>query len=159
MDQIWTSLGLKILKFIYSEKATKFCEISTLLLSVCTVDNSKVEISQNFVAFSEYTNFSWRSGMRKVLLEYYKNMSEILKHEVQVNIIWDRRKKNLYSSHKLTHYCSVIVRQFILIYPSFSIYKLTEKYRYSCEKRWTIKQTVVKLWLNWWNNALISILE
>ena len=46
------------LKFIYSEKATKFCEIFTLLLSVCTVDKSKVEISQNFVAFSEYTNFN-----------------------------------------------------------------------------------------------------
>ena len=26
------------LKFIYSEKATRFCKISTLLLSVCTVD-------------------------------------------------------------------------------------------------------------------------
>ena len=48
----------KVLKFIYSEKATKFCEVSTLLLSVCTVDKSKVEISQNFVAFSEYTNFT-----------------------------------------------------------------------------------------------------
>ena len=45
------------LNFINSEKATKFYEISTLLLSVCTVDKSKVEISQNFVAFSEYTNF------------------------------------------------------------------------------------------------------
>ena len=45
------------LKFIYSEKATKFCEISTLLLTVCTVVKSKVEISQNFVAFSEYMNF------------------------------------------------------------------------------------------------------
>ena len=45
-------------KFTYSEKATKFCEISTLLLSVCTVDKSKVEISQNFAAFSEYTNFT-----------------------------------------------------------------------------------------------------
>ena len=45
-----------LLKFIYSEKATKFCEIVTLLLSVCTVDKSKVKISQNFVAFSEYTN-------------------------------------------------------------------------------------------------------
>ena len=35
-------------------------EISTLLLFVCTVYScrqSKVEISQNFVAFSEYTNF------------------------------------------------------------------------------------------------------
>ena len=40
----------------YSEKATKSSEIS-LLLSVCTVDKSKVEISKNFVAFSEYTNF------------------------------------------------------------------------------------------------------
>ena len=47
-----------ILKFIYFEKVTKFCEISTLLLSVCTVDKSKVEISQYFVAFSEYTNFT-----------------------------------------------------------------------------------------------------
>ena len=45
-------------KFIYSEKATKFCEISTLIWSVCTVDKSKVEISQNFVAFSEYTNLN-----------------------------------------------------------------------------------------------------
>ena len=40
-----------ILKFIYSEKATKFCEIFTLLLTVCTVVKSKVKISQNFVAF------------------------------------------------------------------------------------------------------------
>ena len=44
-------------KFIYSEKATKFYEISTLLLSKVHTDKSKVEISKNFVAFSEYTNF------------------------------------------------------------------------------------------------------
>ena len=47
-----------MIKFIYSEKAKKICEISDLLLSVCTVDKSKVEISRNFVAFSEYTNFN-----------------------------------------------------------------------------------------------------
>ena len=46
-----------LVKFIYSEMATKFCEISTLLLTVCTVVKSKVVISQNFVAFSEYMNF------------------------------------------------------------------------------------------------------
>ena len=46
-----------IIKFIYSEKATKFCEISTLLLSYLVPVKSKVEISQNFVAFSEYMNF------------------------------------------------------------------------------------------------------
>ena len=42
---------------MYSEKATKFCEISTLLLSNVVPVKSKVEISQNFVAFSEYMNF------------------------------------------------------------------------------------------------------
>ena len=47
-----------MLKFIYSEKATKFREISTLLLTTVHTDKSKVEISQNFVAFSEYTNFN-----------------------------------------------------------------------------------------------------
>ena len=46
-----------IIKFIYSEKATKFCEVSTLLLSYVVPVKSKVEISQNFVAFSEYMNF------------------------------------------------------------------------------------------------------
>ena len=45
------------IKFIYSEKATKFFEIFTLLLTVCTVVKNKVKISQNFVAFSEYMNF------------------------------------------------------------------------------------------------------
>ena len=37
-----------LLKFIYSEKATKFCEIFPLLLTVCTVVKSKEKISQNF---------------------------------------------------------------------------------------------------------------
>ena len=46
------------LKFIYSEKATKFCEIFPLLLNVCTAVTSKGKISQNFVAFSEYMNFT-----------------------------------------------------------------------------------------------------
>ena len=46
------------LKFIYSEKATKFCKIFTLLLSYVVPVKSKVKISQNFVAFSEYMNFN-----------------------------------------------------------------------------------------------------
>ena len=45
-------------KYVYSEKATKFCEISTLLLSTVHTDKSKMDISQNFVAFSECMNFS-----------------------------------------------------------------------------------------------------
>ena len=46
------------LKFIYSEKATKFCEISTLDLTLCSSVKTKLEIMQNFVAFSEYINFT-----------------------------------------------------------------------------------------------------
>ena len=45
------------LKFIYSEKATKFSEIFTLLLSYAVPVKSKVKISKYFVAFSEYMNF------------------------------------------------------------------------------------------------------
>ena len=51
------NMQLQLLKFVYSEKATKFCEIFPLLLSTVHTDKSKVEISQNFVAFSEYMNF------------------------------------------------------------------------------------------------------
>ena len=47
-----------LLKLIYSEKATKFCEIFTVDLTGTTQDKSTVEISQNFVAFSEYMNFT-----------------------------------------------------------------------------------------------------
>ena len=46
-----------MLEFIYSEKATKFCEIFPLLLSAVHTVKSKGKISQNFVAFSEYMNF------------------------------------------------------------------------------------------------------
>ena len=49
---------LYILKFIYSEKATKVCGISTLLFSYVVPVKSKVNISQSFAAFSVYMNFS-----------------------------------------------------------------------------------------------------
>ena len=51
-----------VLKIIYSEKATKFCEISTVDLSYVVPVKSTVEISQNFVAFSEYMNFTYTLG-------------------------------------------------------------------------------------------------
>ena len=46
------------LKFIYSEKATQFCEIFTLFLTTVHTVKSKVKISQNVVAFSEYMSFT-----------------------------------------------------------------------------------------------------
>jgi hypothetical protein len=45
-------------KFIYFEKATKCCEISTVDLSYVVLVKSTVENSQDFVAFSEYMNFN-----------------------------------------------------------------------------------------------------
>jgi hypothetical protein len=59
-------------KFIYSEKATKFCEIFSLLLTTVHTIKSKVKISQNFVAFSEYMNFILLTGST------YKNNEFIL---------------------------------------------------------------------------------
>ena len=50
---------------MYSEKATKFCEISTLLLTGTTKDKSKMEILQNFVAFSEYMNFNQKNKQKE----------------------------------------------------------------------------------------------
>ena len=56
-------------KFIYSEKAKMFCEISTLLLSYVVPVKSEVMISQHFVALSEYMNFyQKRISYSKVLI-------------------------------------------------------------------------------------------
>ena len=46
-----------MLKFKYSEKATKFCEIFPLLLTTVHTVKSKGKILQKFLAFSEYMNF------------------------------------------------------------------------------------------------------
>ena len=51
------SVQVRALKFMYSEKDTKFCKIFTLILSCVVSVKSKVKISQNFVTFSEYVNF------------------------------------------------------------------------------------------------------
>ena len=51
-----------ILKLKYSEKATKFSEIFTLLLTTVHTVKSKVKTSQNFVAFSKDMNFNKRKG-------------------------------------------------------------------------------------------------
>ena len=84
-----------VLKLIYSKKTTKFCKIFTLLLSVCNVDKSKVEISQNFVAFSDYTNFKIQVYRRifvsNVLLSNFKWIS---RH------VWVNAKKKPHNCHQ-----------------------------------------------------------
>ena len=49
---------IHIVKFIYSTKATKFCEISSNYLTGSTQDKYLVKILQIFLAFSEYMNFT-----------------------------------------------------------------------------------------------------
>ena len=52
----------ELLKFIYSENATNFCEISTVDLSYVVTVKSSVKILENFVAFSEDMNFKDQFG-------------------------------------------------------------------------------------------------
>ena len=59
--RIVSYLIYKPLKFIYSEKATKFSKIFTLLLSYVVPVKSNVKISQKILAFSEYNNFKNQS--------------------------------------------------------------------------------------------------
>ena len=54
---------------MYSEKATNFFKIFNLLLSYVVPVKSKVKISQNFVAFSEYKNLK-----KKIGLDYLNNL-------------------------------------------------------------------------------------
>ena len=53
---------------MYSENATKFCKIFTILLIPVHTVKSKVKISQNFAAFSEYTNFTQPTKILKTIV-------------------------------------------------------------------------------------------
>ena len=46
---------------MYSEKAKNYCKISSIDLSYALAVKSTVDISQNFVAFSEYMKFTWQN--------------------------------------------------------------------------------------------------
>ena len=70
----WQQVSKKsCLKFTYSEKATNFCEIFTLLLTGTTSDKSKEKILQYFVAFSEYMNFTLHLLNKICLPPYLKS--------------------------------------------------------------------------------------
>ena len=79
------------LKFIYSEKATEFCEIFPLLLTVCTVVKSKGKISQNFVTFSEYMNFNCPKRSRYYCFQY-STCNFYFSHRQQIRQIWRHKE-------------------------------------------------------------------
>ena len=53
-------------------KITKFCEISTVDLSYVVPVKSTLQISQNFVAFSEYINFNGNQQSQCVKLQHFR---------------------------------------------------------------------------------------
>ena len=76
---------------VYSEKATRFFKISNLLSSTVHTNKSRVEISQNFVAFSEYMNFKnekkWWNGVISVYWNYtIENLEVVLRKSNLVEI-------------------------------------------------------------------------
>ena len=71
------SYSFILVKLVYSEKATKFCKIFPLLLSTVHTDKSKGKIAQNFVAFSEYINFTYNNLFMGSFLEIIFSNSQI----------------------------------------------------------------------------------
>ena len=75
--------------FIYSEKATNFCDISTVDLSYVVPVKSTVEILQNFVAFSEYMNFNSASSLNTLNLDsiliYFQGIYHYYKLYIQLH--------------------------------------------------------------------------
>ena len=87
-----------MVKFMYSEKAIKFCEISTLLLSYVVLVKSKVKILQNFVAYSEYMNFMKSQGW----LVIWETLYICTKN----NYLWNLRLFFVLPAYSLVHYSS-----------------------------------------------------
>ena len=100
----WSSctnaLSFLLIKFLYSEKATKFWEISTVDFSYVVPVKSTVEISQNVLAFSEYMNFNlkflyfqviWQKLKTKLWRFYWTRLLIYLNQIMLVfkSIVWD----------------------------------------------------------------------
>ena len=77
------------LKFIYSEKATKFCEIFSILSTTVHTVKSKVKILQTFEAFSEYMNFNFRVNFW--WLKFSKNPTPISTLESRNWLNWKNK--------------------------------------------------------------------
>ena len=70
------------LKVIYSEKATKCCEISTNYLSDVLPVKQLVEILQNFVAFSEHMNFNMYKFAISVTVAFHHESTFVCKKDM-----------------------------------------------------------------------------
>ena len=78
-DSFWSFWVKIIVKFIYSEKATNFCQFSTLDLSFVVTVKSTVEILKIFVPFSEYMNFNYE------FCEFAQVWQHIFSSQIEIN--------------------------------------------------------------------------
>ena len=88
-----------MVNFIYSEKATKFCKISTLLLPNAVTVKCKVEILQKFVAFSKYELYPLSKsdlGQRDWLLASKQKLgkSAVFSNITPIISVFQKIKKN-----------------------------------------------------------------
>ena len=118
-----------LLKFIYSEKATKFCEIFPLLLTAVHKVKSKGKIPQNFVAFSEYMNFS---SIWFHLFIDYDNVLQSLPYQIYWCLKAQTRLKDWKEPGKLHTYFRVgLPRDFSLGYQKVAFFQIGMKMRYN----------------------------
>ena len=113
----------EIVKFIYSEKATKFCEMFPLILTVCTVLKSKGNISQKILAFSEYMNFQKKYYRGTGTLVFQKKVSETFTQAWSDWLLSDLQKKNVGNTQ---HY--IIESTFFMRYKLSVLKRKWEKY-------------------------------
>ena len=74
-----------MVKFIYSEKATNFCEISSVDLSYVVTVKYTLEILKKFVAFSEYMNFTLFEISKLQLFKYALINSTTSSYHLNIN--------------------------------------------------------------------------
>ena len=98
-----------MVKFIYSEKATKFCEISNVDLSYAVTVKSTMEILQNFVAFSEYMNFIFTEMAGNMIMANLKKISKVTNTRRDFPFLpvpmmrWQAGKKDIHGNHPAVH--------------------------------------------------------
>ena len=68
-------------------EATKFCKISIVDLSNVVMVKPTVEISQKFVAFSEYMNFT--PTLNPLLLHFHSNATNATKYPKNIFKVYD----------------------------------------------------------------------
>ena len=83
---------------------------------MCTVDKSKVEISQNFVAFSEYTNFN-KFRFLKESANIYNPWIELVKNLCKKSICKDVSKlckcKKTLKNGRLLNISAIYTAQYV----------------------------------------------